>query len=160
MKILTSCVLLIFLLLHSCCRSSSQLEEALIAAKDNRQELEKVLFHYEHDSLKLKSAEFLIRNMPAHNSYVGEGINKYYDAVDSILNLGIGIWEKRDALDKMTPNYISVFKTASDVDIITADFLILIQLSRYGKMVNGPHMCLLMISVNIYFLINHLSYKS
>lgn len=124
MKILTSCVLLIFLLLHSCCRSSSQLEEALIAAKDNRQELEKVLFHYEHDSLKLKSAEFLIRNMPAHNSYVGEGINKYYDAVDSILNLGIGIWEKRDALDKMTPNYISVFKTASDVDIITADFLI------------------------------------
>ena len=99
MKILTSCVLLIFLLLHSCCRSSSQLEEALIAAKDNRQELEKVLFHYEHDSLKLKSAEFLIRNMPAHNSYVGEGINKYYDAVDSILNLGIGIWEKRDALD-------------------------------------------------------------
>ena len=46
-----------------------QLENALSFATFNRLELEKVLKHYEHDSLKLEAAKFLIRNMPHCYSY-------------------------------------------------------------------------------------------
>lgn len=51
----------------SCSRPSfeqKQLEHALDFAASNRLELEKVLQHYAHDSLKLEAAKFLIRNMP------------------------------------------------------------------------------------------------
>lgn len=51
----------------SCSRPSfeqKQLEHALDFAASNRGELEKVLQHYAHDSLKLEAAKFLIRNMP------------------------------------------------------------------------------------------------
>lgn len=46
-----------------------QLDSALEFASSNRAELEKVLHHYEHDSLKLEAAKFLIRNMPHCYSY-------------------------------------------------------------------------------------------
>lgn len=47
----------------------TQLEHALDFAGTNRGELEKVLTHYKQDSLKLKAAGFLIRNMPRCYSY-------------------------------------------------------------------------------------------
>ena len=46
-------------------------EEALVLAEENREELEKVISHFskhEEDSLKLRSALFLISNMPLHSS--------------------------------------------------------------------------------------------
>lgn len=54
-----------------------QLESALVMAGDNRAELEKVLAKYSlnpADSLKYKSAVFLIENMPGHFYYTGEGM--------------------------------------------------------------------------------------
>ena len=48
-----------------------EVEEALVLAEGNRGELEKVISHFskrEEDSLKLKSAFFLISNMPLHAS--------------------------------------------------------------------------------------------
>ena len=56
-----SCFLSCF---SSCQRYDSQLEEALILAKENRGELEKALAFYEKDSLKLEAAKFLIRICP------------------------------------------------------------------------------------------------
>lgn len=59
--------------LFICCSCSKdeqeQLEKALEFASSNRTKLEKVLHHYEHDSLKLEAAKFLIRNMPHCYSY-------------------------------------------------------------------------------------------
>jgi len=79
-----SCFLSCF---SSCQRYDSQLEEALILAKENRGELEKSLAFYEEDSLKLEAAKFLIKNMPGHYSYREvDGIEKYYDDVGSVLN--------------------------------------------------------------------------
>lgn len=55
--------------LFACSRiSDKELEQALRFAGKNRTELEAVLNHYKNDSLKLKAACYLIRNMPYHYS--------------------------------------------------------------------------------------------
>ncbi|KAA6321797.1 hypothetical protein EZS27_028591, partial [termite gut metagenome] len=62
--------------LFSCTHYSSEIEDVLKQAGNNRSELETVLKHYRsrsEDSLKLRAAEFLIVNMPGKYS-------KYYDA--------------------------------------------------------------------------------
>lgn len=67
-NLLICCVILC----ASSCQPSferKQLDSALEFASSNRAELEKVLHHYEHDSLKLEAAKFLIRNMPHCYSY-------------------------------------------------------------------------------------------
>ena len=57
----------LFEMVGSCTSVNDQrLEAALQMAGENRGELEKVLKHYEHDTLKLKAARFLIENMPYH----------------------------------------------------------------------------------------------
>ena len=56
----------------SCSHASlhqKQLMHALDFSAANSKELEKVLKHYVHDSLKLEAAKFLIRNMPHCYSY-------------------------------------------------------------------------------------------
>lgn len=63
------CSFLLLFLLASCHPSPypADIEKVLALAGDNRQQLEWVLDHYsrnEGDSLKLRAAEFLIRNMP------------------------------------------------------------------------------------------------
>lgn len=68
-----------FILFASCHRYDPKIEQVLHLAGDNRQELEKVLWHYASeasDSLKLKAAEFLIGNMPGHYTLVGGPIEK------------------------------------------------------------------------------------
>ena len=60
--------------------SISSLELALRMAKDNRTELEKVLYYYQQDaidSLKYKAACFLIENMPYYSYIYGEQLEKY-----------------------------------------------------------------------------------
>ena len=57
------------LLLLSCSDKDNELELALHYAGTNRTELEKVLRHYEGDSLKHRAAVFLIENMPYHFGY-------------------------------------------------------------------------------------------
>ena len=51
-----------------------RLDDALDMAGGNREELEKVLRHYEEDedTLKYSAAKFLIENMSCHFSYSGE----------------------------------------------------------------------------------------
>lgn len=60
----------------SACKED-KLSLALRYAGKNRTELEKVLRRYEKDSLKYRAACFLIENMPYHNYYEGEALNKY-----------------------------------------------------------------------------------
>ena len=57
------------LLFLSCSDKNNELELALHYAGANRVELEKVLRHYEGDSLKHRAAVFLIENMPYHFGY-------------------------------------------------------------------------------------------
>ena len=50
------------------CTRNVGLERTFQRAGENRAELEKVLRHYEDDTLKLRAAKFLIENMPYHFS--------------------------------------------------------------------------------------------
>lgn len=65
-------LLSVYFLTLSCQKKYSQsILQSLELAGDNRDELEKVLRHYEedkNDSLKLKAAMFLIENMKYHSS--------------------------------------------------------------------------------------------
>lgn len=73
-------MLLLVSCFYSCKNKNSALEAALIAAAENRAELEKVLLQYSKypaDSLKYKAACFLIENMPYYYYYEGELLDNY-----------------------------------------------------------------------------------
>lgn len=105
----------------SCLREESRLEYALTAAGENRKELEKVLQHYGHDSLKLKAAIFLIENMPHYFSYEGAILDSMKAALATIS-------QRRH----IAPEIKNKWKSHSyrdltkvyDIHIITADYLI------------------------------------
>lgn len=109
------------------CNNRSSLDRALELAGDNRSELEAVLNHYSDNPEKLAAARFLIENMPAHYSYVGNEIYQYYDYAALILaNKELTPEQQRDSLLAITdlkyrnlPNH-----TVPDAQIIKADFLI------------------------------------
>lgn len=61
--------------LFSC--SNEKIDTVLQMAGQNRCELEKVLKHYEQDSLKYQAACFLIANMPYHFYYDGDSLERY-----------------------------------------------------------------------------------
>lgn len=72
------------LLFISCTTQDTQLEQALSLAGNNRHELEHVITHYSHsakDSLKLRAARFLIKNMPGHYTLEGDIINEYREKI-------------------------------------------------------------------------------
>lgn len=95
------------------CRPQDEgLEKALRLAKGNRAELEKVLRHYQNDSLKLEAAKFLIRYMPGHYSYADTSICLYYNAVDSTLRSmqGKPVVEIKDSLELITDKFASIIQ--------------------------------------------------
>lgn len=108
--------------------TDTQLEDALAMAGENRSELEKVLDHYENDSLKLEAAKFLISNMPGHYSIEDTATLKAYSVdVDSILSRMTGRDHKeiRDSIDSCAARYdIANMKKVFDIKIMTSDYLI------------------------------------
>lgn len=122
-------VQVIFILLtvsisFSCSRrdlSKERLEAALIFSEDNREELERVLEHYQDDSLKLEAAKFLIRNMPYYYTYKGGYMDRLYKALDQVSDSGRYDKAKYDNL-KPFP-YKRLIKEY-DVRVIKADYLI------------------------------------
>ena len=97
------------------------LENALQLSKENRPELEKVLEHYKQDKEKRNAAEFLIRNMPGHFSYMG-------DEVDS-LKAALAQYDPNEGYDEERFGYLKNFpyhklKKVYDIEHIRADFLI------------------------------------
>jgi len=128
--------ILISLFLFSCIKeSSSNLNYALDQAKENRNELMKVLNYYKQepsDSLKYKAACFLIENMPYHYFYENVYIDKYKNQVIKIADIAR---EESDYLKRQ--HYLeesmgelnrgqAAFYTnpVKDIEVITADFLI------------------------------------
>lgn len=112
----------LFLFAFSACKMEKQrLAYALEFAGDNRKELEKVMEHYNKDSLKLKAAHFLIENMPRYFSYTGH-------TLDSLKAIKASVDENGKLPDeKVNPlkgfNYNNLPKVY-DAHVITADYLI------------------------------------
>lgn len=76
-------LLLAALLLSCSSLDESRLEQALVFAGSNREELEKVLAHYAGEPEKLSAARFLIMNMPGHtgvDSSCVENMRPLYEA--------------------------------------------------------------------------------
>lgn len=131
-----SCILSICLLLFVSCESDIQLKRTLELSGDNRLELNKVLTHYKNDSLKLKAAKFLIRNMQGNLAYDSTNLYKYRPILlklDSLRQQG-GIKNKivLDSINKEWHQFIRDKSIKQDIysqlqlDIyhITADYLI------------------------------------
>lgn len=124
------------------CGNRSCLDEVLDSAGSNRPELEAVLNHYrsiDPNPDKLRAAEFLIENMPAHYSYAGNEIYQYYEYAARILaDKELTPEQQRDSLLAITdqkyrdlPNH-----TVPDAQVIKADFLIKDIDTSYDKWVN------------------------
>ncbi len=112
------------------CTTRSAMESALNQAGSNRTELEAVLNHYRDTDInpqKLRAAEFLIENMPAHYSYADERIHEYYDyAVRILADKSLTPNQQRDSLQAITARKYSDLSshTVPDAQVIKADFLI------------------------------------
>ena len=122
--------LLLLVAICSGCGQGKDLNRALQSTNTNHSELETVLNHYcsvDPNPDKLRAAEFLIENLPAHYSYAGNEIYKYYEYASRILaNKELTPEQQRDSLLAITdlmyrdlPNH-----TIPDAQIIKADFLI------------------------------------
>ncbi len=116
----------VLLLLPACTTHVDSLEWALRQAGKNRAELEKVLQHYESDSLKLAAATFLIRNMPYHigfcdTLFTPNGISYMPDIIYS----GHDEAQIKHVFDSLfhCGYYIRRIKVR-DVEVMTSDFLI------------------------------------
>lgn len=120
----------VLIYLTSCVPESELLYEALVKAKDNRPELEKVLEYYREEPLKFKAAKFLIENMPGHYSYTGELQERYHNEIDSALSVMHSRGEYDSHLVKQTVDSIEnlyavrEFEALPDIQIVSCDFLI------------------------------------
>lgn len=123
-------VCLSVLILLTGCIQNSKNESALVLAGSNRSELEAVLNYYtanDPNPQKLRAAEFLIENMPAHYSYAGNEIYQYYDYAARILtDKELTPEQQRDSLLAITDSkYKDLPKhTIPDAQVIKAEYLI------------------------------------
>ena len=128
LRTIVSCFLLAAL--TGCSDEQMYLHYALKAAGKNRQQLERVLYHYrsvDKDPSKLSAAKYLIANMPGHNSY-SDTVNlmRYYEIAMEIQKSTNSPEWQRDTLRTISNGQFAGMsgKVVSDVKIITADYLI------------------------------------
>lgn len=121
---------LLLLILVTGCNYNRDIQLALKTAGTNRRELEAVLSHYqETDSNpeKLRAAEFLIENIPAHYSFAGDEIYQYYKYAACILaNTELTPEQQRDSLLVISDlKYRDLSNNVvSDAQVVKADYLI------------------------------------
>lgn len=106
---------------------SKEVQEALEEAGTNRQELEKVLIHYNknpQDSLKYKAACFLIQNMKGLYSLTGENVNKLEELYKT---MGRALPDERNEIYNRGVDSLEIYFSFSkqpDLQYIRANFLI------------------------------------
>ena len=134
--------LLLMTVLFVGCMHQPSIADVLDSAGPNRSELEAVLSHYktnDNNPQKLRAAEFLIENMPAHYSYAGDAIYEYYEYAAGILaNKSLSQEQQRDSLLSITDlKYRDLpSHTVPDAQVIKADFLIKNIDTSYDRWVN------------------------
>lgn len=117
----------VLLLLQGCRQGSEQLVAALKCSGTNRAELEKILNHYAQDpadSLKWKSAVFLIENMPGHYTLDGDSIRRFKARIDTMKNLSPEAKRVLLTLPDERPDQFGITFRTEDITTITADHLI------------------------------------
>ena len=105
----------------------TRLNTVLEASGMNRGELEKVLQYYSSkpkDSLKLRAAEFLIKNMPGHYTLEGELIDKYHDEFQKRSGVSYFTRKMFDLTLKSKREVLLNSVKKEDIFCIKADYLI------------------------------------
>lgn len=116
------------ILLSACSSQDKRLEYALKLAGENRQELEKVLKHYQNSPEKLAATHFLIQNMPYYYEYDGQQLDTVRSIIKEALKekrvFGVKSLIIRDQKIKMNQDVFQTLKKKYDVQSITANYLI------------------------------------
>lgn len=113
----------------------TSLDIALQSAENNREELERVLCHYQNsptDSFKYKAACFLIENMPASSGSTLRSLAAFsplyedYDSINRIYNFrSTSEWGKKiDGLYKKYPHLLHAPYGTEDLSSIKSEYLI------------------------------------
>lgn len=123
--------------------NNNPLERNLSDAGKNRAELEKVLAHYRQkpeDSLKLKSAIFLISNMEDNTHFAGEWLNQFNQIFDRSASLnGEKLKKLKDSIEsEIGRNGKAKSKLRNDLETLTADYLIKNIDQAYAAWQNAP----------------------
>lgn len=120
MKIIYFFTLLFFISCNSI--SDKELNAVLEKSKENKKELLKVLEHYKNDSLKFKSAIFLIKNM----AYYKYGISKEVDSIKALMSNIFKSWDLTELERQKGLNWQKHIKyeIKYDLEEIKANFLI------------------------------------
>ena len=114
-------ILFLALLLIACKGiSDNELNDVLAEAKENKKELLKVIEHYQNDSLKLKAAIFLIKNMTGKGSVHYAEREKIHQIKKQAITQG---FLDETAL-KQAEGSIQNFSFQKDIEYITANYLI------------------------------------
>lgn len=126
-------ILILLCMLVASCRMrpvSSGLEETLSQAGSNRDELFRVLAHYEKegDSLKLRAAQFLLENMAGKAYATGRVVDEYCAFMDSVFRTGHKSEEELPSIYEQYEKQARYLKEepvlALDARTLTADYLI------------------------------------
>lgn len=108
--------------------TDNRLEEAFAMADCNWAEAEKVLAHYERDSMEKEAAKFLIRNMPGHYSYVDTAvIVRYSHSVDPIIETmkGTSSNSLQNSVNLCVKHFsLTNLKKCQDIKSISSTYLI------------------------------------
>ncbi len=146
-----SIICLLLLMLISCHKYDASIRNAVKLAGENKNELIKVLEHYEKegDSMKLAAAEFLISNLPYNYAYDTANLKKYRIATDraeqqwlrndSINNDKLNkLW---DSLKKKFPAYSTIYAkpVLEDIKFVTGNFLIKNIDDAYASWMDNPY---------------------
>lgn len=130
-RILLYIISVTMLFLCSCKMQTAEtgVEEALSKAGNNRKELFQVIRHYQDsgDSLKLKAALFLIKNMADKYYLTGNLVDEYYTFIDSVYQVKQSKYDISaiyDAFRSRTKYMEEKMRVNWDVQTLSADYLI------------------------------------
>lgn len=115
---------LFLLLLFSCIfQTKDLLTEVLDSAGDNRAELEKVLNHYQEDSLKYRAACFLIEGLREKGAI--ETMDNYYQQIDSWYSSNLTLDSVHNNIKLLKKNILSSKKRIyPDIKYLSSSFII------------------------------------
>ena len=129
LNLFATIVLGLYLFLLSGCSNTNnrQLELALQTAGNNRQQLEKVIQHYQGDKQKEDAARFLIRNMLGKYYQEGDRIDKFHQFIDSAYQIKQEEYDQQTINDTYRTNnehQQNDAKRQADLQQLNANFLI------------------------------------
>jgi len=124
-------ILLCLLVAISCKRKGElppKINDVLLLAGDNSEELVRTIHYFSGDSFKLKAALFLIENLEDKYSYTGDSYNRLQDRIASFRSDTITDVESSEKYNKFIERFLAAedkdFPRIADARILKSSYLI------------------------------------